>query len=83
MFAYVDAMIVDTPFVDRAFAENIHDAHTIEERVVRASAFREYLDSQWNSISDGDASFDWREVSTELRDDIGRVEARLGKRPTQ
>ncbi len=78
MFAYVDAMIVDTPIVDEAFRGVINDVYAISERVARAEYFRAYLDKQWLPLSGlQGAAFDWRPVSDALRADTQQVGRRV------
>ena len=50
IFTYVDAMVVDTPIVDRNVREKIVDENSILGRLERAEEFRQYLDSQWERI---------------------------------
>lgn len=70
MFAYLDAVVVDTPIVDSAMRSQIHDAQAIDDRLSRAELFRVYLDKQWNGFSDEDFPFDWTERSAEAHDNI-------------
>lgn len=81
IFAYVDAVLVDTPVVDDAFGRSITDAHTLAERVRRVEVFRAYLDKQWlglePALAEPGVGFDWREHSDRLRTEIGRVESHI------
>jgi hypothetical protein len=43
-FAYVDAILVDTPIIGERYRSLITDVHTLSERVARAEYFRIYLD---------------------------------------
>lgn len=81
MFAYVDAMIVDTPIVDPKSRRDITDANTLRERLSRAETFRQYLDSQHAALTDKPIAFDWRRSSEALSRDIKRVESRIPKGP--
>ncbi len=73
-FIYVDAVVVDTPVVDRAAADELAHTREVEDRLIRAKRFVEYLDSQWTEIEREDLPFEWPVVSQQLRDDFLRVE---------
>ncbi len=72
MFAYVDAVIVDTPIFDADAREKIRDTLQLEERVFRAETFCTYLDKQWSAMDRGGV-FDWGKTSHAIRKDIERV----------
>jgi len=81
-FVYLDAVVVDTPIVDRAAEERIAHTREVGERLQRAEHFRDYLDEQWKLIDRDDLPFDWNGASTQLRSDFERVErsaARQGR----
>ncbi|MDH6465811.1 hypothetical protein M2302_006013 [Micromonospora sp. A200] len=71
-FAYVDAMIVDTPITDIAFRRLITNIFPVRERIDRAEKFRSYLDQQWLKLgsSDSGTAFDWPTASGQLRADL-------------
>ena len=77
VFAYIDAVVIDTPIVDTGFSRAIGDAHTLSERVRRVELFRAYLDKQWlslePSLEQATGSFSWREHSERLRTESDRV----------
>lgn len=81
IFTYVDAVIVDTPIVDPAVRQTVHDASQIQERLERAEVFRQYLDAQW-LFGEARTTFSWPMASAELRRDIEgsaqRAERRRG-----
>ena len=77
MFTYVDAMVVDTPVVDRAVRERIGDEGTILGRLDRAEEFRQYLDSQWRNIESAVEVFNWRHLSSKLNSEISFIKSRL------
>jgi len=79
-FAYIDAMVVDTPILDREFREQIVSAWSIEERLERAEIFCDYLDQQWESVPDPLGTFQWPLVAAEVREDIRRIQGRQGIR---
>lgn len=73
LFAYADAVVVDTPIVDDAYRRLITDIHTLSERVNRAEYFRLYLDRQWSLLTDVGLPWRWPQVSDRLSEDIRRV----------
>lgn len=79
MFAYLDAVVVDTPIVDDAYRRIISDAHSIMDRLRRAGQFRAYLDNQWRTVESSvpNPSLNWREHSTHLGNEIARISDRL------
>jgi hypothetical protein len=80
MFAYVDALTVDTPIFDRNARENTRDVRAIAERLERAEVFRKYLDSQWDERLGSSGAFDWPAVSATLARQIQDVANRLARR---
>jgi hypothetical protein len=78
LFAYLDAVVVDTPIVDDTYRRIIKDVRSISDRVARAEYFRAYLDKQWLPLSRfKDMAFDWQPVSDQLREDTQRVGRRV------
>lgn len=75
LFAYIDAIVVDTSVLQRSVRERISDAHSVVERLARAAVFVEYLDSQWIPLSGGTTAFDWAPVSRALSNDMQRASA--------
>jgi len=72
-FAYVDAILIDTPIVDDQYRNLIQDVHPLSERLARAEYFRLYLDRQWAKVGDGGLPWRWSETSRRLASDIRRV----------
>ncbi|MGN7916223.1 hypothetical protein [Lysobacter sp. 22409] len=68
LFAYLDAIIVDTPIVQSDTRQQIIDARDISERVARAELFLKYLDDSWAMIG-GDAhkALDWPSLSASAK----------------
>ncbi len=79
-FVYLDAVVVDTPIVDDAFANRLDDCQEIEARVERAKLFTEYLSESWEPFRGDDHAFDWDEVRQPLERDYERIERTLAKR---
>lgn len=71
-FAYVDAMVVDTPIMDPALRGRILDADLLDERVVRMGHFLQYLDSCWCKMPK-QSVFSWEPVSARLKDDLRKL----------
>ncbi|TGE27313.1 hypothetical protein [Hymenobacter metallicola] len=70
LFTYVDAMIVDIPFISQRYRAQIGDAKHIAQRLDRAELFVEYMDGLWEPIKHLNTYFDWSRVSYDLRRDI-------------
>lgn len=81
LFTYIDAMIVNTPILDREIRESINDVMGIDARLDRASKFRRYLDGCWASVdpSVGEV-WSWPGDSERLLSDIQRIERRRPRR---
>lgn len=76
-FTYIDAMVVDTPIVDRKVQDKIKDEELISKRLDRAEEFRRYLDSQWEKIESVAEVFDWQHLSSQLKTEISSIKSRL------
>jgi hypothetical protein len=80
-FAYIDAIVVDTPIIDSGYRSLITNVQDINERLQRAEVFRLYLDRQWRvfaGVVSEDLPFDWEEHSYRLRRDVENISRRLG-----
>ena len=77
IFAYIDAMVVDTPIVDRSVRDGIRDEWNILGRLNRAQEFRMYLDSQWANVGSAAEVFDWQQLSSQLNAEISFIKSRL------
>jgi hypothetical protein len=75
MFAYSDAVVVDTPIVDDSYRHLITNAATIDERLRRVEFFRVYLDRHWRNLRNAapNLAFNWEEHSDRLRKDVAFV----------
>ena len=79
-FVYLDAVVVDTPVVDEAIAEQIDDCAEITERVARSRIFVKYLDAAWDEHFSGEElAFSWDEVKKPIATDYERIERTLAK----
>jgi len=75
LFAYTDAIVVDTPIFDTSKRREILDVSLIVDRLNRAEIFRQYLDVEWKRFENINQTkfFDWELVSRALRSDISFV----------
>ena len=76
-FTYVDAMVGDTPIVDREAREKVRDEPMIIGRLSRGEHLRRYLDSQWEKMEPVSEVFDWRPISSLLKDEIELIISRV------
>lgn len=79
-FVYLDAVVVDTPIVDRDIAEKLVDSKDIEHRLERSRIFCGYLDDCWERFGNADVGFDWDRAKATLTSDQERIERTLAKR---
>lgn len=79
-FAYIDAVVVDTPVTDAIARAAIKDEGNIEARIQRGRVFKRYLDGCASAIRDADAAAFWKAVSDSLDVDINRVAASASSR---
>lgn len=75
-FAYVDAVLVDTPIFPSAVGFVACDEREILRRVERAAKFRDYLDEKWNELRGPKRHYEWNTYSQTLKADIERVRDR-------
>lgn len=64
-FAYLDAMVFDTPIFDPAIDESLQsdiESYDIGHRYERALAFRNYLSQAWISAGIAPTYFDWNDA---------------------
>lgn len=74
-FAYVDAVVTDTPITHEGAYHLIVRCEGIRERLERANAFLGYLDQCWKGFPHDIAStFDWNEHSNSAQRAIRRIQ---------
>lgn len=78
-FVYIDAVVLDTPILDDEVRSRIKDVENIDERLVRATVFCEYLDKKWALIAVNSVSFDWSTVTKDLQTDIQKIQWHISK----
>lgn len=74
-FAYLDAMLFDTPIFDDEIRDTLRrniSSFDIKERYMRTTKFREYLDQSWQELRHHPIYFDW---PTTVNSDIGSFES--------
>lgn len=71
-FAYLDAIVVDTPIVNPAIRSEIRDVHDIHDRVERAQRFVEYLTDSWPFGAD-DVAYSWDCFCSDWAKELDRV----------
>ncbi len=79
-FTYVDAMVVDTPIGDKDQRDKIGDVDAITDRLARAELFCDYLDTQWQLLSDQELSFSWPSVRWSIAKDIEYIIGKISIR---
>ena len=77
MFAYLDAVIVDTPIVDVQVRSNLQDFRSIEDRLNRTRQFTAYLDASWAKFETKPDYWDWSEYSTRIEEQLNNIEKRV------
>jgi hypothetical protein len=78
MFTYVDAIVIDTPVIEKSYSDNITMADSIQKRVERVEYFVAYLTHQWQKCSHAASRFDWPATVADLNKDIVEVKQRSG-----
>lgn len=82
-FAYLDAMVFDTPVFDQSIrtevAKNVQ-SFAIEHRYRRATLFRDYLSNCWSQLSQKPSYLDFAGIMSEGRDSFGSVETAIARR---
>lgn len=75
-FTYSDAVLVDTPIMDLTARSSLGTVYSIADRLARADAFREYIDSCWAESGLDAAGWQWPPVSESLSRDIEAIRSR-------
>ena len=69
-FAYIDAVIIDTPIFDTGLRQLMKRDANIFDRLERAERFCDYLDRQWAAFDGLETVFQWPLTSAALRNQI-------------
>lgn len=76
-FAYLDAIIVDTPILDSESRTRIVDCENIVDRLARTKELINYLDECWKGILSTDSFFKWEAISQKAKVQIDKLESKL------
>lgn len=81
-FAYIDAIIDDTPIVDATLFSTLHPMshdRDLPARLRRAERFAEYLNEAWGTLGvrASELPFDWRAARVSIVDDVRRIGVRV------
>ena len=77
-FAYLDAIVVDTPIVDVTTRSSVQDAHTVHERLARVENLINYLDTCWDKIAQPPVDiWNWPPLSEIVRKELSRIRERV------
>lgn len=82
-FAYLDAMLVDTPIFDEPAREKLRrtvSSFDIRDRYSRAISFRDYLDGCWQVFNRSPIYFDWPTMAYSDTSSFDSVKRFLDKR---
>ena len=72
-FQYIDAVVVDTPILEKEFRESIRDAKNLDERMNRADRFVKYLTSQWSGVGTRAVGFNWFVQASAVTSKIAQI----------
>lgn len=75
-FAYIDAMLFDTPILDEEVKAEVRryvHSITMYDRYMRATKFKEYLTKCWNNMSKKPPYFDFLSVLESQSNTFDRV----------
>jgi len=73
MFVYYDAIVTDTPILEREYRERIYDVIDIEDRLRRGEIFLEYLDSCFKKYGDVQCGVQWPRYLAETQRNIEEI----------
>jgi len=76
-FAYIDAVVIDTPILEAKVRNDIFNELTIQERLERAKIFAAYLDSQWALFPECELPFQWPAARNRIDKDIDYVTGKI------
>jgi hypothetical protein len=73
MFVYYDAVVTDSPILERSFREQILDATDIIARINRGSIFLDYLDDFFSLMESANSNIYWRSYVTDAKSNIAQI----------
>lgn len=86
IFAYLDAMVFDTPIFDPKIAEALADrleSFDIRDRLTRATVFRNYLTAAWDASGLQPTFFSWHDVVSQGQENFDTVRRAVERLETQ
>ncbi|NIM97294.1 MAG: hypothetical protein GTO24_04185 [candidate division Zixibacteria bacterium] len=69
-FVYYDAIVTDTPILDRKFREEIYNVADIKDRLDRGELFIDYLDACFRGLDRSGCGFEWSRSAAKARSNI-------------
>lgn len=76
-FAYIDAIIVDTPILSEKYKKRIRDVSSIRDRLDRTDVFLQYLDEQWRQSGISADTYNWATISADLTQEMRHIRERI------
>ncbi|MCY4512625.1 MAG: hypothetical protein OXB86_02935 [Bdellovibrionales bacterium] len=79
-FAYLDAMVFDTPILDNSVLKTIQvglEDFAIAKRIERVKIFRDYLVRTWNTSNLSPAYFDWNDKMIQENENFLKLEKKI------
>ena len=79
-FAYLDAMVFDTPIFDNSVLKKIQvelEEFAIIKRLERVEIFRDYLERAWNTSNLSPAYFDWNNKVMQENENFLRLKEKI------
>jgi hypothetical protein len=76
-FTYLDAVLIDTPILDKSLRQLIVDVHSLSERLERAIIFCNYLERCWGALKGSNLPFDWPDKAAKAKALMGRINLRV------
>lgn len=75
-FTYIDAVLIDVSIFDHEVRGQIINTFDINQRLERATIFKDYLDKVWANSNFKDTHFIWPQRSKELKTDIETIKVK-------
>ena len=76
-FQYLDAVIIDTPLLDKDIKTKIGNFKNIKDRIERTKLFLDYLDSCINHVNNVDIKTFWSDISNDANININGIISEL------
>jgi len=82
-FVYIDAVVIDTPILDDKVRSTILNVDSINDRLLRADIFCDYLNTQWQLLQLEQKGFDWDLVASDIKSDIYRIDEKIKEKASE